>query len=510
MSIEFEDLNLLIFNYLKESGFRHSAFTFFRESVCSSRHRTTAVRPSMLVKVVKKGLQYLKIEAHINDDGEEMPCSKAFRLIGKHHCGSSKREKRLFHDSDSVKAIVQAPEKKIFTPQFDKRKDLTAAGALRSKLLERQLVKCSRDRPYKVTKEENAIVLLGHCSEVFVCEWNPMFQSQLATGSNDGGGRVWALPSSRSSCVSSNYLHCEPESNDKEIVTMDWHPRGTVLALGSYDGTVAQYTHDGWLRFKVHTHEAPVLSVKYNHQGNLILSGGMDGTARLLCTSVGNLLHIFRWHKGPVVNVDWKDESIFATCSVDAMIYIGCVKSYNPVCSFSGHKAAINALKWDPQGRILASCSDDTTVKIWAQNSPHPLRDLHGHQESVSCIQWAQNPDKACLAPILASASDDKTVCIWDVETGSLLYRLAEHSVRISSITFSPDGEYLASGAFDSVVHVFSTKTGKLVRSFHRPGEVFDVKWSPGGNFLAACFADNSVSQFASHLLTNPGCSFCC
>ncbi len=37
-----------------------------------------------------------------------------------------------------------------------------------------------------------------------------------------------------------------------------------------------------------------------------------------------------------------------------------------PVKTFAGHDDEVNAIKWDPSGRLLASCSDDRTAKVRA------------------------------------------------------------------------------------------------------------------------------------------------
>ncbi|KAI0217559.1 hypothetical protein L0F63_000376 [Massospora cicadina] len=476
MSVDPDDLNLLVFHYLKESGFQHSAFTFFREGISNSRHRDAAVGPGWLLRIVQMGLRYLEIEAHIDLVGAEIPCTNPFTLVGPHRCNALHSAGRIFGEGAAHRASpdFELPiKRRIFTPRFDKPSKSPPAGVPAGWFvcgLANSKRFGGRERPYEVATVEDAIVLLGHHSEVYVCQWNPMFQAQLATGAYDGGGRVWRLPTSPGHPISSNYLGCGEGGTGRDIIAMDWHPRGTVLALGSYDGSVAQYTHDGWLRFKAAVHGAPVLSRR-------------DGRRRALwCSSVGDQRQVFRWHSGPVVSVDWKDMRVFATGSVDGVVYVGDALSPEPVGCFAGHRGAVNFVSWEPHGRVLATCSDDTSVKIWAMGEMLPLRDLRGHGDSVSCIRWAPNLDPAMRVPILASASDDTTVCLWDVTAGSLLFRLAEHAVRVASITFSPGGDYLASGAFDAI-HVFSTK-------------VFDVEWSPDGRVLAACFADASVTTF--------------
>ncbi|KAI0217342.1 hypothetical protein L0F63_002131 [Massospora cicadina] len=343
----------------------------------------------------------------------------------------------------------------------------------------------SRDRPFKVVLEEEATVLLGHASEVYICSWNPIFPTHIATGSNDGGGRVWRLPrSSKSDKILSHYMGFNSNDPDRDIVAIDWHPKGTVLATGSYDGYVRQFTHSGWLRFQGDGHSSPCCR------------GGMDMTARIWCSAKGIQLQQLTWHTDAVVDVAWKCENIFATCSNDGLIFIGQFEEPDPLYTFSEHKMSVNAIRWDPTGTLLASCSDDMSIKargdIFKQTS---LMTLVGHDATISAIAWSPDPIGPNASHLLATASDDKTVRLWDVLAGTTLFTLSQHTERISSITFSPDSKYLASSAFDSAIHIFSTENGKLVKSFLRQGHIFDIKWSPCGESLAACFADSSVPE---------------
>lgn len=239
-----------------------------------------------------------------------------------------------------------------------------------------------------------------------------------------------------------------------------------------------------------------MLSVKYNPRGNLILSGGMDMTARIWCSAKGIQLQQLNWHTDAVVDVAWKCESIFATCSNDGLIFIGQFEEPDPLYTFSEHSMSVNAIRWDPTGTLLASCSDDMSIKIWTADKPTSLMTLVGHTATISALAWSPDPIGPNASHQLATASDDKTVRLWDTSTGATLFVLAQHTERISSITFSPDSKYLASSAFDSAVHIFSTESGKLVKSFFRQGHIFDIKWSPCGESLAACFADSSVAVF--------------
>jgi transducin (beta)-like 1 len=70
MSFTSDELNYLIYRYLKEAGFEHSAFTFGNESRVAVDRISVApsdVIPGTLVYVVQKGLQYLEVESTIGE-----------------------------------------------------------------------------------------------------------------------------------------------------------------------------------------------------------------------------------------------------------------------------------------------------------------------------------------------------------------------------------------------------------------------------------------------------------
>lgn len=68
MAITSDEVNFLVYRYLQESGFLHSAFTFAYESqLAKSSVINTELPPGALVSFMQKGLQYVGIEAHINE-----------------------------------------------------------------------------------------------------------------------------------------------------------------------------------------------------------------------------------------------------------------------------------------------------------------------------------------------------------------------------------------------------------------------------------------------------------
>jgi transducin (beta)-like 1 len=130
-----------------------------------------------------------------------------------------------------------------------------------------------------------------------------------------------------------------------------------------------------------------------------------------------------------------------------------------PIKTFQGHQNEVNAIKWDPQGRLLASCSDDMTLKIWTLTRDTWMHNLQAHGKEIYTIKWSPtgpgtNNPNANL--ILASASFDSTVRLWDVERGECIHTLSRHTEPVYSVAFSPDGRYLATGSFDKCVNIWN------------------------------------------------------
>jgi WD40 repeat protein len=56
----------------------------------------------------------------------------------------------------------------------------------------------------------------------------------------------------------------------------------------------------------------------------------------------------------------------------------------------------------------------------------------------------------------LASGSFDNTVKLWSVESQKEVTTLQGYSSKVCSVTFSPDGKYLASGSGVRIVKLWS------------------------------------------------------
>ncbi len=72
MSFSTDEVNFLVYRYLQESGFSHSAYVFGQEShISQSNINGALVPPRALISIVQKGLLYVEAEIATGEDGNE-------------------------------------------------------------------------------------------------------------------------------------------------------------------------------------------------------------------------------------------------------------------------------------------------------------------------------------------------------------------------------------------------------------------------------------------------------
>jgi len=97
------------------------------------------------------------------------------------------------------------------------------------------------------------------------------------------------------------------------------------------------------------------------------------------------------------------------------------------------------------------------------------------------------------ITPAL-SGSFDNTLKLWDVNTGSLVRSFAGHTDYVTSVAFSPDGQWALSGSNDNTLKLWEVNTGSLVRSFEgHTNLVRSVAFSPDGQWALSGSSDKTL-----------------
>ncbi|EJD48893.1 WD40 repeat-like protein [Auricularia subglabra TFB-10046 SS5] len=149
-----------------------------------------------------------------------------------------------------------------------------------------------------------------------------------------GAGSSSALTTTNNASAERDIEVSDPP--DDSISSLAFCPVADYLAVGSWNNQVRIYevAANGQTQGKaMYQHEAPVLSVCWNKDGNKVFSGGADKAARAYDVQTGQSTQVAQ------------------------------------------HDASIRCVKWieAPSGGILVTGSWDKTLKYWDLRSPNPV-----------------------------------------------------------------------------------------------------------------------------------------
>ncbi|MEZ5334103.1 MAG: hypothetical protein R2741_02115 [Methanolobus sp.] len=119
-------------------------------------------------------------------------------------------------------------------------------------------------------------------------------------------------------------------------------------------------------------------------------------------------------------------------------------------------------------------------------------RTFRTHQINDTLIEdTAISPDETTYAACTEMTANPEscTITFWDIETSEVVNSITSDNYKATSITFTPDGEYLVA-SFDNSINpdrivVFDLENGEIVRTIEEKA-VADLHFSDDGKILAA------------------------
>ena len=120
--------------------------------------------------------------------------------------------------------------------------------------------------------------------------------------------------------------------------------------------------------------------------------------------------------------------------------------------------------------------------------SSYYIATLEGHTNRVHSVSFS--PD----GTMLASGAEDHTIKLWTVAEKTNIATLEGHTDRVRSVSFSPDGTILASGSHDQTVRLWDVSTKRNIAILEEQKDrISSVAFSPDGTTLASGAWDATV-----------------
>ena len=115
---------------------------------------------------------------------------------------------------------------------------------------------------------------------------------------------------------------------------------------------------------------------------------------------------------------------------------------------------------------------------------------LERHLLGVNSVTFSPNGE------IIASASADKKIILWHPD-GSLFKILTGHEDVVNSVSFSPDGQIIASASQDKTVKLWSLNAKEPITLSGHEKVVNSAIFSPDGQIIASASADKTIKLWS-------------
>jgi len=281
-------------------------------------------------------------------------------------------------------------------------------------------------------------------------------------------------------------------SADHSVLSLAYAPDGNRLASGSQSGEVLLWDMNRRTVLERHRHTARVDALRFSSEHPWLVTGGMDGTIRLLgvpgfatqrtfpfpdgCRAVGfvpdtnQLLAVgesewarFSLDTGKLLQRGEAKTFARAAISPDGK-WLACPQASGEVWllntqtgarthRFSGHTGFVLSVAFSHDNRWLASGGFDGLAQVYELRTGKVVAQLASHHGVVSALGFSVD------GGTLATASYDGTVKLWQTSTWEERATLRGHLHPVWALALSPDGDHVATGDKLGIIKVWSTRT---------------------------------------------------
>ncbi|KAG9277893.1 angio-associated migratory cell protein [Astyanax mexicanus] len=220
-------------------------------------------------------------------------------------------------------------------------------------------------------------------------QWHPAAPVLLA-GTADGNVWMWKMPSGE--CKTFPGPNCQATSG--KIL-----PDGKRMMVGYEDGTLRLWDlklgqiihlikgHDG--------HQGPLTSLECSKDGNLVLTGSVDGEAKLINTATGKVLGSFSVENSEAKNTaDQQDSNSVESvgfCNVLPLVAVAYLDGTLAVYDLGTqslrhrckHEVGIVHLQWEEESAVVATCNLGGAVTLWDARSGNMVSEYRGHSAEI-------------------------------------------------------------------------------------------------------------------------------
>lgn len=219
-------------------------------------------------------------------------------------------------------------------------------------------------------------------------EWHPCAPVLLA-GTDEGNVWMWKVPAG--DCKTFQSAACQATSG--KVL-----PDGKRAVVGYEDGSVRVW--DLKQGNAIHVikgqdgHQGALTCLACNKDGSLVLTGSVDGGAKLINTTTGKVLGAFTVEgiaKGSKDGEETNSVESVGFCNILPLIAVAYLDGTLAIYDLSSqslrhrcqHEAGIVHLQWEEASSVVSTCSLDGALRLWDARSGNLVSEYRGHTAEI-------------------------------------------------------------------------------------------------------------------------------
>lgn len=148
---------------------------------------------------------------------------------------------------------------------------------------------------------------------------------------------------------------------------------------------------------------------------------------------------------------------------------------------------------WSPDGRRVAAVDDQNVLNVFDASSGAMLLNNRSWSGENMLI-WSPDGTQIAIENIASPSSNINSLGIWNVNAGQRTTSISLSTETVTTLAWSPDGQYLAALNIDGTLQVWDIHNAdKQIFSFMLTTQQNQLAWSPDSRFLAAIDDANNV-----------------
>mmetsp|Transcript_3151 Transcript_3151/g.7394 ORF Transcript_3151/g.7394 Transcript_3151/m.7394 type:complete len:505 (+) Transcript_3151:199-1713(+) len=216
-----------------------------------------------------------------------------------------------------------------------------------------------------------------------------------------------------------------------------------------------------------------------------ILAVALANTVYLWNAATGDIQELCTYDDGPsshISSVSWVQEggAHLAVGTSGGKTQLWDIHASKQLRSMDGHTDRVGSMAWNRH--ILSTGSRDTNIiNHDVRVARHNVATLSAHCQEVCGLTWSNDGE------VLASGGNDNLLCLWDASQTSLnnggpRFQLTDHQAAVKALAWSPHERHLLAtggGTADRCIKFWNSQTGACLNSIDTGSQVCALQWNP-------------------------------